>query len=94
MTAMFVAVGILVLALLTLLLWFVPQQLSRQATSVAVETTEWIVLQSLKLDRLTIRRREDWNVIELVGPNQLSNHRHAGSSRLNRWNSTGTARRR
>lgn len=49
MTALFVAVGILVLALLALLLWFVPQQLSKQATNVAVETTR---LREMLLDLL------------------------------------------
>mgnify|MGYP000864462602 CR=1 FL=1 len=38
MSALFVALGIMVLALLALLLWFVPHLLQQQATRVAGET--------------------------------------------------------
>ena len=40
MSALFVALGIMVLALLALLLWFVPHLLQQQATRVAGETTQ------------------------------------------------------
>ncbi|HMP41929.1 MAG TPA: hypothetical protein PKA05_16230 [Roseiflexaceae bacterium] len=40
MTALFVALGIMVLALLALLLWFVPHLLQQQASRVASETSQ------------------------------------------------------
>ncbi|HNP70561.1 MAG TPA: hypothetical protein PKK15_05610 [Kouleothrix sp.] len=49
MTALFVALGIMVLALLVLLLWFVPHMLQKQATDVAGETTK---LREMLLDLL------------------------------------------
>lgn len=49
MSALFVAVGILVLALLALLLWFVPHLLQQQATRVAGETGK---LREMLLDLL------------------------------------------
>jgi hypothetical protein len=50
MTALFVAFGIMVLALLVLLLWFVPNQLHKQATRVSGETTQ---LREMLLDLLS-----------------------------------------
>jgi DNA repair exonuclease SbcCD ATPase subunit len=50
MSALFVALGIMVLALLALLLWFVPHLLQQQATRVAVETKQ---LREMLLDLLT-----------------------------------------
>jgi hypothetical protein len=50
MTALFVALGIMVLALLVLLLWFVPNQLHKQATRVSGETTQ---LREMLLDLLS-----------------------------------------
>ena len=49
MPALFVALGIMVLALLALLLWFVPHLLQQQATRVAGETTQ---LREMLLDLL------------------------------------------
>lgn len=49
MSALFVALGIMVLALLALLLWFVPHLLQQQATNVAGETTK---LREMLLDLL------------------------------------------
>jgi chromosome segregation ATPase len=49
MGALFVALSILVLALLTLLLWFVPHLLQQQATKVAGETSQ---LRDMLLDLL------------------------------------------
>lgn len=49
MNALFVALGIMVLALLALLLWFVPHLLHKQATSVAGETSQ---LREMLLDLL------------------------------------------
>ena len=49
MDALFVALGIMVLALLALLLWFVPHLLQQQATRVAGETTQ---LREMLLDLL------------------------------------------
>jgi chromosome segregation ATPase len=49
MTALFVALGIMVLALLALLLWFVPHLLQQQATRVAGETAQ---LREMLLDLL------------------------------------------
>jgi chromosome segregation ATPase len=49
MSALFVALGIMVLALLALLLWFVPHLLQQQATRVASETTQ---LREMMLDLL------------------------------------------
>ena len=49
MSALFVALGIMVLALLALLLWFVPHLLQQQATRVAGETTK---LREMLLDLL------------------------------------------
>ena len=49
MSALFVALGIMVLALLALLLWFVPHLLQEQATRVAGETT---LLREMLLDLL------------------------------------------
>ena len=50
MDALFVALGIMVLALLVLLLWFVPNQLHKQATRVSGETTQ---LREMLLDLLS-----------------------------------------
>jgi len=50
MTALFVAVGIMVLALLALLLWFVPHLLQQQAQRVAGETSR---LREMMLDLLS-----------------------------------------
>ncbi len=50
MSALFVALGIMVLALLALLLWFVPHLLQQQATKVAVETSQ---LREMLLDLLS-----------------------------------------
>jgi septation ring formation regulator EzrA len=50
MTALFVALGIMVLALLVLLLWFVPHLLHQQARRVAGETTQ---LREMLLDLLS-----------------------------------------
>src|SRR4051812_26446160 len=50
MDALFVALGIMVLALLALLLWFVPHLLQQQATRVAGETTQ---LREMLLDLLS-----------------------------------------
>lgn len=49
MSALFVALGIMVLALLALLLWFVPHLLHQQATRVAGETAQ---LREMLLDLL------------------------------------------
>jgi chromosome segregation ATPase len=49
MSALFVALGILVLALLALLLWFVPHLLQQQATRVSGETSQ---LREMLLDLL------------------------------------------
>src|SRR3954451_10281511 len=49
MSALFVALGIMVLALLALLLWFVPHLLQQQATRVAGETSQ---LREMLLDLL------------------------------------------
>ena len=49
MNALFVALGIMVLALLALLLWFVPHLLQQQATRVAGETAQ---LRDMLLDLL------------------------------------------
>jgi chromosome segregation ATPase len=49
MSALFVALGIMVLALLALLLWFVPHLLQQQATRVAGETAQ---LREMLLDLL------------------------------------------
>src|SRR5687768_6598267 len=49
MNALFVALGIMVLALLALLLWFVPHLLQQQATRVASETSQ---LREMLLDLL------------------------------------------
>ena len=49
MSALFVALGIMVLALLALLLWFVPHLLQQQAMRVAGETTQ---LREMLLDLL------------------------------------------
>ncbi len=49
MNALFVALGIMVLALLALLLWFVPHLLQQQATRVAGETAQ---LREMMLDLL------------------------------------------
>jgi len=49
MSALFVALGIMVLALLALLLWFVPHLLQEQATRVAGET---MLLREMLLDLL------------------------------------------
>ena len=49
MSALFVALGIMVLALLALLLWFVPHLLQQQAARVAGETTQ---LREMLLDLL------------------------------------------
>src|SRR3954471_12995368 len=49
MNALFVALGIMVLALLALLLWFVPHLLQQQAARVAGETTQ---LREMLLDLL------------------------------------------
>ena len=49
MSALFVALGIMVLALLALLLWFVPHLLQQQATRVAGETMQ---LREMLLDLL------------------------------------------
>lgn len=49
MNALFVALGIMVLALLALLLWFVPHLLQQQATRVAGETSQ---LREMLLDLL------------------------------------------
>src|SRR5438045_949291 len=49
MPALFVALGIMVLALLALLLWFVPHLLQQQATRVAGETSQ---LREMLLDLL------------------------------------------
>src|SRR5438093_10137154 len=49
MSALFVALGIMVLALLALLLWFVPHLLQQQATRVAGETAQ---LRDMLLDLL------------------------------------------
>lgn len=50
MSALFVALGIMVLALLALLLWFVPHLLQQQATRVACETGK---LREMLLDLLS-----------------------------------------
>jgi chromosome segregation ATPase len=50
MTALFVALGIMVLALLALLLWFVPHLLQQQAMRVAGETSQ---LREMLLDLLS-----------------------------------------
>ncbi|MBK9714313.1 MAG: hypothetical protein IPO81_23850 [Kouleothrix sp.] len=50
MTALFVALGIMVLALLALLLWFVPHLLQQQAARVAGETSQ---LREMLLDLLS-----------------------------------------
>jgi chromosome segregation ATPase len=50
MNALFVALGIMVLALLALLLWFVPHLLQQQATRVAGETAQ---LREMLLDLLS-----------------------------------------
>ena len=50
MTALFVALGIMVLALLALLLWFVPHLLQQQARRVAGETSQ---LREMLLDLLS-----------------------------------------
>jgi len=50
MNALFVALGIMVLALLALLLWFVPHLLQQQATRVAGETAQ---LHKMLLDLLS-----------------------------------------
>jgi hypothetical protein len=50
MVALFVALGIMVLALLVLLLWFVPHLLQQQATRVASETSQ---LREMLLDVLS-----------------------------------------
>jgi hypothetical protein len=50
MNALFVALGIMVLALLALLLWFVPHMLQQQATRVAGETNQ---LREMLLDLLS-----------------------------------------
>src|SRR5215475_15734937 len=50
MSALFVALGIMVLALLALLLWFVPHLLQQQATRVAGETSQ---LREMLLDLLS-----------------------------------------
>src|SRR5258706_16127662 len=50
MNALFVALGIMVLALLALLLWFVPHLLQQQATRVAGETSQ---LREMLLDLLS-----------------------------------------
>ena len=50
MSALFVALGIMVLALLALLLWFVPHLLQQQATRVAGETAQ---LREMLLDLLS-----------------------------------------
>lgn len=50
MLALFVALGIMVLALLVLLLWFVPHLLQQQATRVASETSQ---LREMLLDVLS-----------------------------------------
>src|ERR1041384_5982576 len=50
MTALFVALGIMVLALLALLLWFVPHLLQQQATRVAGENGQ---LREMLLDLLS-----------------------------------------
>src|SRR5919206_126388 len=49
MNALFVALGIMVLTLLALLLWFVPHLLQQQATRVAGETSQ---LREMLLDLL------------------------------------------
>src|SRR6185295_7467993 len=50
MTALFVALGIMVLALLALLLWFVPHLLQQQSMRVAGETSQ---LREMLLDLLS-----------------------------------------
>lgn len=50
MSALFVALGIMVLALLALLLWFVPHLLQQQARKVAIETAQ---LREMLLDLLS-----------------------------------------
>ena len=54
MNALFVALGIMVLALLALLLWFVPHLLQQQASTVAKETDD---LRKILLDVLNEQRR-------------------------------------
>ena len=50
MTALFVALGIMVLALLALLLWFVPRLLQQQAVRVSDESAQ---LREMLLDLLS-----------------------------------------
>lgn len=84
MSALFVALGIMVLALLALLLWFVPHLLQQQATRVAGETTQ---LREMLLDLLneqesvTIRQGQ-LNASLSSLQDQLSDIASAGSRAL------------
>ena len=84
MSALFVALGIMVLALLALLLWFVPHLLQQQATRVAGETTQ---LREMLLDLLneqesvTIRQGQ-LNASLSNLQDQLSDIANAGSRAL------------
>lgn len=64
MNALFVALGILVLALMMLLLWFVPHLLQQQATRVAGETSQ---LREMLLDLLNEQEAVTLRQMQLGG---------------------------
>ena len=84
MSALFVALGIMVLALLALLLWFVPHLLQQQATRVAGETTQLreMLLDLLNEQELVTIRQGQLNASLSSLQDQLSDIASAGSRAL------------
>ena len=81
MDALFVPLGIMVLALLALLLWFVPHLLQQQATHVAGETTQLreMLLDLLNEQELVTIRQGQLNASLSNLQDQLSDIASAGS---------------
>jgi chromosome segregation ATPase len=84
MSALFVALGIMVLALLALLLWFVPHLLQQQATRVAGETTQLreMLLDLLNEQEAVTMRQGQLNASLSNLQDQLSDIASAGSRAL------------
>src|SRR6185295_18019395 len=82
MDALFVALGIMVLALLALLLWFVPHLLQQQATRVAGETSQ---LRDMLLDLLNEQEAVTVRQNQLGSSLAHLQEQIAGVAQLSRW---------
>ena len=82
MSALFVALGIMVLALLALLLWFVPHLLQQQATRVAGETAQ---LRDMLLDLLNEQEAVTVRQNQLGSSLAHLQEQLAGVAQLSRW---------